>query len=101
MLGVMSLEEALDRADEADVDLILVSPDADPPVCRLMTASKYKYGIEKQKKEASKKQRENRCSAPSPWNPAQEPRPRKPDPGNPNNETLTHNPRHLSTGPMS
>ena len=61
MLGVMSLDEALDRADEEDTDVILISPDADPPVCRLITHNKFKYEQEKAKKEQSKKQREGRC----------------------------------------
>ena len=62
MLGVMSLDEALDRADEEETDVILISPDADPPVCRLITYNKFKYEQEKAKKEQSKKQREGRCA---------------------------------------
>lgn len=60
MLGVMSLSEALDRADEADTDVVLVSPNAEPPVCRLVDVSKYKYELEKEKKEANRKMRETR-----------------------------------------
>jgi translation initiation factor IF-3 len=45
---------------EQEQDLILISPDANPPVCRLMAFSKFKYQQEKMKKEATKKQRENK-----------------------------------------
>jgi translation initiation factor IF-3 len=61
MLGIMSLPEALGLADEADVDVVLISPDAEPPVVRLMDYSKYKFEQAKAAKEASKKQREARC----------------------------------------
>lgn len=61
MLGVMSLDDALDAADEAETDVIMISPDAEPPVCRLITLNKFKYEQEKAKKEQSKKQREGRC----------------------------------------
>ena len=39
----MSLQEAMRYADEADVDLVEIAPQADPPVCRLMDYGKYKY----------------------------------------------------------
>ncbi len=60
MLGVMLLDEAIDTADNEGLDVVLVSPDADPPVCRLMDASKHKYELEKRDKETKKKQREAR-----------------------------------------
>lgn len=60
MLGVMFLDEAIDTAEDEGLDVVLVSPDADPPVCRLMDASKHKYELEKRDKEAKKKQREAR-----------------------------------------
>lgn len=60
MLGVMYLDEALDAAQDEGLDVVLVSADADPPVCRLMDASKYKYELDKKDKEAKKKQRESR-----------------------------------------
>ena len=56
VIGVMSSDEALDVAEEAGLDLVLMSPEANPPVCRLMNYSKYKY-------EQEKKQRENRKRA--------------------------------------
>lgn len=60
MLGVMAMEEALDLADEEGVDVVLISPDAEPPVARLIDYSKYKYELAKNAKEAQKKQRESR-----------------------------------------
>ena len=62
MLGVMSLDAALDLADEQELDVIVISPDADPPVCRLVSYDKFKYEEEKAKKVQSKKQREGRCA---------------------------------------
>eukprot|EP00884_Botryococcus_braunii_P015533 jgi/Botrbrau1/2663/Bobra.0203s0012.1 len=60
MLGVMTMDEALDLADEEGVDVVLISPDASPPVARLVDYSKYKYELSKTAKEAQKKQREAR-----------------------------------------
>ena len=57
----MSREEALRLADELQVDVICISPDADPPVCRLLEYSKYRYELEKASKEAKKKQKVGRC----------------------------------------
>lgn len=56
-LGVMSLTEAQELARENEVDVILVVPDASPPVVRLMTLDKYKYEQIKAEKETKKKQR--------------------------------------------
>ncbi|HNZ72982.1 MAG TPA: translation initiation factor IF-3 [bacterium] len=49
-LGEMSKEEALRRATEADLDLVEVSPKANPPICRLMNYGSYKYQQEKKEK---------------------------------------------------
>ncbi|BDA42415.1 probable translation initiation factor IF-3 at C-terminar half [Coccomyxa sp. Obi] len=59
-LGIMSLVEALDMADEDDLDVVLISPDASPPVVRIIEYTKYKYEQAKAAKDASKKQRESR-----------------------------------------
>lgn len=53
-LGVMPLDRAQRLALTEQVDLILISPDADPPVCRLMEWSKYKYEVEKFEKQKKK-----------------------------------------------
>lgn len=55
-LGVVSAEEGLKRAREAQLDLVEIAPLANPPVCRVMNFSKYKYEQEKREKEARKKQ---------------------------------------------
>ena len=55
--GVISLREALKHAEEADLDLVLIAPDAKPPVCKIMDYGKYKYQLEKKKKEAKKNQK--------------------------------------------
>ncbi|NPA55426.1 MAG: translation initiation factor IF-3 [Epsilonproteobacteria bacterium] len=55
-LGIISSEEALDRAYDMGLDLVLVAPQAKPPVAKIMDYGKYKYQQEKKKKEAKKKQ---------------------------------------------
>lgn len=57
MVGVVSLEESLARADEAGLDLVEVSPNADPPVCKLLDYGKYRYRDQRKAREAKKKQR--------------------------------------------
>lgn len=60
MIGIMPTQEAMERASDAGVDLILVSTASRPPVCRLMEWTKYKFILEKEQKEKKKKQRESR-----------------------------------------
>ena len=54
-LGVISREAALEVAKDRELDLVLVSEKADPPVCRIMDYGKYKFEQEKKAKEAKKK----------------------------------------------
>ncbi len=56
-LGVVSLREALDKAEELNLDLVLVAPGAMPPVCKIMNYGKYKFEQAKKEKEAKKKQK--------------------------------------------
>ena len=56
-MGILSLAEALKIADEKELDLVLVSPDAKPPVAKMMDYGKFKYEQEKKKKEARKNQK--------------------------------------------
>ena len=56
-LGVVSLREALDKAEELNLDLVLVAPGAMPPVCKIMDYGKYKFEQAKKEKEAKKKQK--------------------------------------------
>lgn len=57
-IGVVNLREAQRRAEEADLDLVEISPNVDPPVCRILDFSKYYFEKEKKAKEARKKQHE-------------------------------------------
>ena len=56
-LGVISLNEALQRAEEKNLDLVLVAPNANPVVCKIMNYGKYKFEQAKKEKEAKKKQK--------------------------------------------
>jgi translation initiation factor IF-3 len=56
-LGILSREEALEIADDKGLDLVLVSPNAKPPVAKIMDYGKHKYELEKKKKEARKNQK--------------------------------------------
>jgi len=57
MLGVNSLADALEKAAEVGLDLVEVSPNADPPVCKILDYGKYKYQEQKKQSEARKKQK--------------------------------------------
>lgn len=55
-IGIVPIEKALAMANTADLDLVEVAPDAEPPVCRIMDYGKYKYKLEISEKERKKKQ---------------------------------------------
>lgn len=55
--GIVSIKEALAIAEEADSDLIEISPQATPPVCKILDYGKYKYEQQKKKNEARKNQK--------------------------------------------
>jgi len=55
--GVISRNKALSIAEGLGLDLVLIAPDAKPPVCKIMDYGKFKYQQEKKKKEAKKKQK--------------------------------------------
>ena len=55
--GVMKIEDALDLAAEAGMDLVEVSPNAETPVCKVLDYGKYKYQAQKKANEAKKKQK--------------------------------------------
>ena len=57
MLGVMSAREAVQRAFSVGLDLLEISPNADPPVCKILDFGKFKYEQQKKKNEAKKKQK--------------------------------------------
>ncbi|MBE6063672.1 MAG: translation initiation factor IF-3 [Clostridium butyricum] len=56
-LGVMSGNEARKLAEESDLDLVMISPNAKPPVCKIMDYGKFVYEQSKKEKEAKKKQK--------------------------------------------
>ena len=57
MVGVVPLVEALRRAELARLDLVEISPQADPPVCKILDFGKYKYDIKKRLQDSRKKQK--------------------------------------------
>lgn len=57
MKGVMSVPEAIELAEEAGLDLVELSPNADPPLCKILDYGKYKYEQQKKANEARKKQK--------------------------------------------
>lgn len=56
-VGVVSIQDALARAEEAGLDLVEISPNAEPPVCKILDYGKYKYEQQKKAAEARKKQK--------------------------------------------
>ena len=57
MLGVVGIHEALGAAEAAGLDLVEVSPNAEPPVCKVLDYGRFKYEAQKKKNEARKKQK--------------------------------------------
>jgi len=57
MLGVMTAREAIQRAYSVGLDLLEISPNADPPVCKILDFGKFKYEQQKKKNEAKKRQK--------------------------------------------
>ena len=55
--GIVSISQALEMADSAELDLIEISPQATPPVCKILDYGKYKYEMQKRKAEAKKNQK--------------------------------------------
>ena len=55
-MGILTIEDALQKAYDEDLDLVEVAAVADPPVCRIMDFDKYRYELSKKQKEAKKKQ---------------------------------------------
>ena len=55
-VGIVNISKALEIADDYDLDLVEIAPNASPPVCRVMNYGKYKYQLSKKEKESKKKQ---------------------------------------------
>ncbi len=58
-LGIMPLQQALQKAQQMGLDLVEIAPQANPPVCKIMDFSKFKYLQEKKEKEIRKAQRQH------------------------------------------
>ncbi|MFZ7097003.1 translation initiation factor IF-3 [Luteimonas dalianensis] len=58
MIGVLSRDEALEKAQEEGLDLVEIQPNADPPVCRIMDYGKFKFDAQKKANAAKKKQKQ-------------------------------------------
>ena len=56
-LGILNLQDAINRAKEEGLDLIEIAPNAKPPVCKIMDMGKYKYDAQKKANKAKKKQK--------------------------------------------
>jgi len=56
-LGILPLKKAIEKAKEEGLDLIEISPNANPPVCKIMDMGKYKYDLQKKTNIAKKKQK--------------------------------------------
>jgi translation initiation factor IF-3 len=56
--GVAKIEDALAKAEEAELDLVEIVPTAEPPVCRIMDYGKYKFELSKKAHQAKKKQKQ-------------------------------------------
>lgn len=57
-IGIVSIQDALRRAEEAELDLVEISPTAQPPVCRIMNYGKFQYEESKRRHAARKKQKQ-------------------------------------------
>jgi len=57
MRGVMATRDAINLAEESGLDLVEISPNAEPPVCKILDYGKYKYEMQKKAAEARKKQK--------------------------------------------
>ena len=56
-MGVLPLNKAIEMAKKEGLDLIEISPNANPPVCKIMDMGKYKYDLQKKANQAKKKQK--------------------------------------------
>ena len=58
-VGIQPLQQALSLAQESQLDLVEIAPQAEPPVCKLIDYGKFKYQLQKKESEAKKKQTDN------------------------------------------
>ena len=60
MIGVVKLQKALDMAEDIGLDLVEVSPNAKPPVCKILDHGKFKFEAQKKSCKSKKKTKSNR-----------------------------------------
>ena len=58
-MGILSLSQALELADKQELDLVEISPNAKPPVCKIMNFGKYRYQMKKKSNDAKKRHKKN------------------------------------------
>ena len=56
-IGVVSVQEAIQKSEEVGLDLVEISPNASPPVCKILDLGKFKYELQKKRNESKKKQK--------------------------------------------
>ena len=59
-IGIVPIQKALQAAEEKDLDLVEISPNANPPVCRILDYGKYLYSLQKKAHEAQRQQKKMR-----------------------------------------
>ena len=59
-MGIVAIQKALELANQYELDLVEVAPSANPPVCRIIDFSKFKYDEEKKEREAKKHQKQSK-----------------------------------------
>ncbi len=57
-MGIISLQQAIEATESAEMDLVEISPNAEPPVCRIMDYGKFLYNESKKRQDAKKKQKQ-------------------------------------------
>ena len=57
MLGIVPVDDGIKKAKDAGLDLVEISPNSDPPICKILDFGKYRYQLQKRKSQEKKKQR--------------------------------------------
>jgi len=57
MLGIVPVDDGIKKAKDAGLDLVEISPNSDPPICKILDFGKYRYQLQKRKSQEKKKQK--------------------------------------------
>ena len=60
-LGIMSAREAMAKAQEAELDLVKIAPQAKPPVCKIIDYGKYRYELARKRERSQEEAEDHRC----------------------------------------